>query len=254
MGCGSGMTPYQVRGRLCWRRLRDWQQAGVWQKLHESLLSRLHGADRLDRSRACVDSASVRAVGGGEKDRPQSHGPGQIREQASRAHRGQRNTSVCHPDRGQSPRRNPAVVPVSSTGQALVEGVPPVRGQWGRPRRRPQRLYADRAYDSRQHRRNCAGVTSRRPWLGGARNTAAGWECTAGWWNRPCGGCTSSAGCGCATSAAPTFMKPSCPSGVRSSASDAGPLSVRACRQITFVHSAMARIWQLARNEAAFLA
>ena len=103
MGCGSGMT--------CWRRLRDWQQAGVWQKLHETLLSRLHGADRLDWSRACVDSASVRAVGGGEKDRPHSYGPGQAREQASRAHRGQRNTSVGHPDRGQSPRRNPVVAP-----------------------------------------------------------------------------------------------------------------------------------------------
>ena len=103
MGCGSGMT--------CWRRLRDWQQAGVWQKLHETLLSRLLGADRLDWSRACVDSASVRAVGGGEKYRPQSYGPEQAREQASRAHRGQRNTSVAHPDRGQSPRRNPVVAP-----------------------------------------------------------------------------------------------------------------------------------------------
>ena len=41
--------------------------------------------------------------------------------------------------------------PVSSTGQALVDGVPPVRGQRGRPRRRPQRLYAG-AYDSRRHR------------------------------------------------------------------------------------------------------
>ena len=49
MGCGSGMT--------CWRRLRDWQQAGVWQQLHETLLSRLHGAECLDWSRACVDSA-----------------------------------------------------------------------------------------------------------------------------------------------------------------------------------------------------
>ena len=27
MGCGSGMT--------CWRRLRDWQQAGVWHRLPE---------------------------------------------------------------------------------------------------------------------------------------------------------------------------------------------------------------------------
>ena len=33
-----------------------------------------------------------------------------------------------------------------------MDGVPPVRGQRGRPRRRPQRLYADRAYDSRRHR------------------------------------------------------------------------------------------------------
>ena len=56
----------------CWCRLRDWQQTGVGQSLHETLLSRLLGADRLDWSRACVDSASVRAVGGGEKDRPQS--------------------------------------------------------------------------------------------------------------------------------------------------------------------------------------
>lgn len=34
----------------------------------------------------------------------------------------------------------------------LVDAVPPVRGKRGRPRRRPQRLYADRAYDSREHR------------------------------------------------------------------------------------------------------
>ena len=35
----------------------------------------------------------------------------------------------------------------------LVDNVPPVRGPRGRPRRRPERLYADRAYDSRRHRR-----------------------------------------------------------------------------------------------------
>lgn len=103
MGCGSGMT--------CWRRLRDWQQAGVWAKLHATLLSRLHGADCLDWSRACVDSASVRAVGGGEKDGTQSYGPGQAGEQASRAHRGPGNAAVGHRDRSQSPRRNPVAAP-----------------------------------------------------------------------------------------------------------------------------------------------
>src|SRR6478609_2800911 len=40
MGCGSGMT--------CWRRLRDWQEAGVWWELHRVLLDRLGEADRID--------------------------------------------------------------------------------------------------------------------------------------------------------------------------------------------------------------
>lgn len=53
MGCGSGMT--------CWRRLRDWHEAGVWQKLHEVLLSELQQAGVLDWSRVSVDSVSVRA-------------------------------------------------------------------------------------------------------------------------------------------------------------------------------------------------
>ncbi len=62
MGCGSGMT--------CWRRLRDWQAAGVWQGLHELLLAQLQAADQIDWSRAVVDSAAVRAVHGGKKQAP----------------------------------------------------------------------------------------------------------------------------------------------------------------------------------------
>jgi len=64
MGCGSGMT--------CWRRLQDWQAAGVWQRLHEVLLARLQGANQIDWSRAVVDSAPLRALKGGVK-------PGRIR-------------------------------------------------------------------------------------------------------------------------------------------------------------------------------
>jgi len=62
MGCGSGMS--------CWRRLRDWQRAGVWARLHATLLAHLHGAGQIDWSRAVVDSACVRAVGGGKKRVP----------------------------------------------------------------------------------------------------------------------------------------------------------------------------------------
>ena len=53
MGCGSGMT--------CWRRLREWQEAGVWEELHARLLDKLAQADKLDWSRVSVDSASVAA-------------------------------------------------------------------------------------------------------------------------------------------------------------------------------------------------
>lgn len=51
-------------GMTCWRRLRDWNAAGVWDAIHRTLLDRLRAADRLDWSRAVVDSASLRAVGG----------------------------------------------------------------------------------------------------------------------------------------------------------------------------------------------
>ena len=36
--------------------------------------------------------------------------------------------------------------------QCLVEAIPPVRGKPGRPRRRPEIVQGDRAYDSQQHR------------------------------------------------------------------------------------------------------
>ena len=56
LGWGSGMT--------CWRRLRDWQHAGVWDRLHRVLLGRLAGAGKIDWSRAALDSSSVPAKRG----------------------------------------------------------------------------------------------------------------------------------------------------------------------------------------------
>jgi transposase len=54
LGYGSGMT--------CWRRLRDWNDAGVWEQLHQLLLARLRAAEQLDWSRTVVDSSHVRAL------------------------------------------------------------------------------------------------------------------------------------------------------------------------------------------------
>ena len=61
LGC-SGMT--------CWRRLRDWQEAGVWVGLHRVLLERLSDAGQLDWSRATLDSASVAAKRGAPRPGP----------------------------------------------------------------------------------------------------------------------------------------------------------------------------------------
>ena len=56
MGCGSGVTP--------WRRLREWQEQGVWRRLHEVLLAKLNAAGEIDWQRAAIDSSHVRAFGG----------------------------------------------------------------------------------------------------------------------------------------------------------------------------------------------
>ena len=69
MGCGSGMT--------CWRRLRDWQAGGVWDKIHQACLDCLGQANAIDWSRASLDSASYRAKKGAKK-------PGRTRRIAAR--------------------------------------------------------------------------------------------------------------------------------------------------------------------------
>jgi transposase len=59
LGFGSGYT--------CWRRLDEWQQAGVWDKLHALLLARLRAAGEIEWSRAIVDASHVQAKKGAPK-------------------------------------------------------------------------------------------------------------------------------------------------------------------------------------------
>jgi transposase len=65
MGCGSGVT--------CWRRLKEWQEAGVWERLLSVLLDRLGGDDQIEWERASLDSAIIPAKRGA-KDRSESDG------------------------------------------------------------------------------------------------------------------------------------------------------------------------------------
>src|ERR671915_527288 len=117
---------------------------GLWLG-HELLLAQLREADEIDWSRALVDSASLRAVGGGGKTGPN---PTDRRKLGSKHH-------VITDAKG---------IPLAAllTGAnrhgvtqllPLVAAIPPVRGQPGRPRRRPDQIQGDRAYDSEPHRK-----------------------------------------------------------------------------------------------------
>ena len=96
MGCGCGMT--------CWRRLRDWNQAGVWQRLHETLLAELHEADRIDWARALIDSSFMRPRRW-RTDGPEPCRPPQEGEQAPDHHRCGRDSARGGHDGRQRPRR-----------------------------------------------------------------------------------------------------------------------------------------------------
>jgi transposase len=56
LGFGSGST--------CYRRLDEWQQAGVWARLHALLLGELRAAGEIEWSRAIADSSHVQAKKG----------------------------------------------------------------------------------------------------------------------------------------------------------------------------------------------
>jgi transposase len=123
LGFGCGMT--------AWRRLRAWQEAGVWERLHELLLAELHAAGEVEWSRAIVDSSHVQAKKGGSQT-----GPSPV-------------------DRGRRGSKQHLLVDGSGLPLAwtltggnrnditellvLLDAVPPVRGRVGRPRRRPDR-------------------------------------------------------------------------------------------------------------------
>jgi len=120
LGFGCGMT--------CWRRLCAWQEAGVWQRLHQLLLAELQAAGEIEWSRAIADSSHVQAKKGSQTGR-------------SPVDRGRRDSKqhLLVDGRG---------LPLAWTltgGNSnditqlleLLDRVPPVRGRVGRPRKRP---------------------------------------------------------------------------------------------------------------------
>lgn len=94
MGSGSGMT--------CWRRLRDWQAAGVFERLRRALLDRLSRANAVDFGRCSLDSASFPAKGG-RTHRPEPDRPRQARHQAPRLRGRERHPARAPAQPGERP-------------------------------------------------------------------------------------------------------------------------------------------------------
>src|SRR5262249_35865656 len=96
---------------------------GLWQRLHQLLLSELRGADKIDWERATVDASFARAWGGGEKTGPDPTGrgkPGGKRHVVTEGRGLPRAARVT----GANPNEVTPVLP-------LVDAVPPGGGQAG---------------------------------------------------------------------------------------------------------------------------
>jgi transposase len=136
MGCGCGMT--------CWRRLRDGQADGTWLKIHGILLDRLRGADQIDWSRALIDSGFVRAAYGGGATGPSPvdrSKPGCKHHVITDAHGIPLVSSVTAANVNDIDQLAP-----------LFNALPAVAGKVGHPKRKPDAVQGDLAYDSEPHR------------------------------------------------------------------------------------------------------
>jgi transposase len=127
-------------GRTAHRRLRAWEEAGVWDRLHADLLRLLKQAGKLDEGTVVVDGVTVRAFGGGDGTGPNP---------TDRGRKGTKHTLLV--DRKGVPLRiKTAGANASDHTQILplVRDFPKVGGTPGRPKEMPDELYADRGYDS----------------------------------------------------------------------------------------------------------
>ena len=190
LGFGSGMT--------CWRRLRDWQAAGVWHRLHLLLLDELRGAGKLDFSRASMDAASVASPRGANTLAPTRRtgassaasatssrsAKASLRSFASRAPIGM--TRSCSSNWSMPCRRCAAVVAGPDAGRTSC--------------------MPTRAMTLRVAAPTCASWASRRVLPGVASSAMTGSGVIVGWSSARPPGWLPWASCGLALSAASTFI------------------------------------------------
>lgn len=132
-------------GRTAHRRLRAWEEAGIWNRLHADLLRLLRKHGKLDTATVIMDGVIVRAFGGGEKT-----GPSPV----DRRKPGTKHTLMVS-DTGVPLAIRTAPANASDHTQIfpLLLEFPKVGGVPGRPKELPDDMYADAGYDSDSTRR-----------------------------------------------------------------------------------------------------
>jgi transposase len=127
-------------GRTAHRRLRAWEEAGIWDRLHADLPRLLKKEGKLDTGTVIIDGVTVRAFGGGE-----ATGPSPVDRRRS----GTKHTLMVDPS-GVPLATRTAGANASDHRQILplVLDFPKVGGVPGRPKELPDEAYADRGYDS----------------------------------------------------------------------------------------------------------
>src|SRR3954470_10886358 len=127
-------------GRTAHRRLRAWEEAGIWDRLHADLLRLLRQADKLDTDLVVIDGVYVRAFGGGEQT-----GPSPVdRRKLGTKHTlmvSRQGVPLAIRTAGANASDHTQILPV-------VVDFPRVGGKPGRPKELPDEVYADRGYDS----------------------------------------------------------------------------------------------------------
>jgi transposase len=140
-GCRWEDVPLELgcSGRTAQRRLRAWEELGVWDRLHADLLRLLRSADKLDPDLVVVDGVYVRAFGGGEQT-----GKSPVdRRKLGTKHTllvDRRGVPLAIRTAGANASDHTQIIPI-------VVAFPRVGGKPGRPKELPDELYADRGYD-----------------------------------------------------------------------------------------------------------
>jgi transposase len=141
-GCRWQDVPQELgcSGRTAHRRLRQWEEMGIWDRLHVQLLKLLRTTGKFDPDVAIIDGVIVRAFGGGEKT-----GPSPV----DRRKTGSKHTLMVD--------RHGVPLAIHTTGantsdqtqlMPLIVNFPQIGGKPGRPKQLPDVAYADRGYDN----------------------------------------------------------------------------------------------------------